>query len=361
MNVRAGNHLRKLLYGVILLFILNEALAAQISNPQENLQEIDPDLIWAQTLEGEHFNEFWTYQFYLDDGLTVYIRFSVVNFGGLKPPVTGVKLSVINFDDKIYQLTREYSLDKLVQNRKNFEFRPNPERELYFRGELPKDHMVRIRTSKNENFYDIEFHLENIAEGFQLGNGKYLVDGEEIGILTHIPYAEVSGYVAMNGVRKEVIGTAYMDHTFQNETTTRLMDSGYRFVSQEDAQNWDLLYFMLPDDAPHNQTIGYRVVNRDGVTESNSVKRIIQLVENETFGKKVGRIVAVDIGDDRSVRLLRTQDDEKFSIIDELGWVARQAARTFFGGEVIEFRGEAILMEPGYRPKEGFYNFFLVD
>lgn len=355
-----GNFLKGLI-GFLIFLAVNRPVAAQVSNPADDLESVGHEMIWAQTLKGNHFNEFWNYHFYLNDGMTAHIVFSAVDFGSLKAPVSGVKVSVVNFEGETYQLTREYSLEKLQQDRENFIFRPNPDRELYFRGELPNELTVRIRTSKNENLYDIELHLKNIANGFRLGNGIYHVDGEEIGIITHIPYAEVTGFVAMNSVRKDVFGTAYMDHTFQDETTTKLMDSGYRFVHHQDADNWELIYVMLPDHSRNNQTIGYRVVNQSGKLSSYPVNRIIQKVDSEAFGKEIARILEVDIGDKQPVRILRSKDHEKFSVFDELGWPARQAARRFLGGEVIDFRGEALLMEQGHKPKKGFYNFFLVD
>lgn len=361
MKIDVYDNFLKVLIGFLIFAAVNSPLSAQVSNPKGNLEAVGQELIWAQTLKGNHFNEFWNYHFYLNDGLTVHIVFSAVDFGGLKAPVSGVKVSAVNFEGETYQLTREYSLDKLQQDRENFIFRPNPERELYFRGELPDELTVRIRTSKNENLYDIELHLKNIANGFRLGNGIYHVDGEEIGIITHIPYAEVTGYVAMNNVRKDVFGTAYMDHTFQDETTTKLMDSGYRFVSHQDPNNWDLIYLMLPNHSRYNQTIGYRIVNQEGSISSHPVNRILQKVESEAFGKDIARILEVDIGGEQSIRILRTEDHEKFSVLDELGWPARQAARRFLGGEVIDFRGEALLMEQGHKPKKGFYNFFIVD
>lgn len=361
MIVTADNRFLRFLTGMLFFFLGHHSLNGQVSNPQGKLENIGHELIWTQTLKGKHFNEFWNYQFYLNDGLTVHIVFSAVDFGGLKPPVTGVKVSVFNLDENIYQLTREYSMDKLLQDRGNHLFRPNPERELYFKGKLPDEHMIRIGTSKDGNLYDIMLELNNIADGFRLGDGKYNVEGEEIGIITHIPYAEVTGYVAVNEVKKEVTGTAYMDHTYQNQTTSRLMDSGYRFVYHDDAKNWDLVYFMLPDNSNDGKTIGYRVVNDNGNTEHFGVNKILQRVDSNTFDRNFARIIEVDIGNGRSVRLLRTENHEKFSVFDELGWVARKAARTFLGGEVIDFRGEAAIMERGHKPKNGFYNFFLVD
>lgn len=361
MNFDVHRSQLKWLAALLILLCIGRPLSAQILNPDRDLEIAGQELIWAQTLKGKHFNEIWNYHFYLNDGLTVHIIFSVVDFGSLKSPVSGVKVSVVNFEGKTYQLTREYSLDKLLQDRENFVFRPNPERELYFRGDLSDELTVRIRTSKNGNLYDIELHLTNIAQSLKLGNGMYHVDGEDIGIITHIPYAEVSGYVAMNNNRAHVFGTAYMDHTFQNERTTKLMDSGYRFVHHQNADNWDLVYFMLPNNSSNNQTIGHRIVNHNGDISSQIVNRMIQKVESDAFGKDIARILEVDVDEGQPIRILRTEDHEKFSIFDELGWPARQVARSFLGGEVIEFRGEGLLMELSHKPKKGFYNYFLVD
>ncbi|MEX1122893.1 MAG: hypothetical protein WED82_12205, partial [Balneolales bacterium] len=59
--------------------------------------------------------------------------------------------------------------------------------------------------------------------------------------------------------------------------------------------------------------------------------------------------------------LSRSVDEEMFSVFSELNWIQRRAARAFLGGEVLDFRGEAILAEPAREPKSGNYNYFKVD
>lgn len=205
------------------IFLLAGTVQAQVINPTGELTPSQPDDIWAQTLEGSHYNEFWTYQFYLNNDLTVHITFSVANFGSLKSPVSGVQISVDGLNGNLYQLSREYSIDYLVQDHDTYMFRNRDQRELYFVGELPREHRIRINTSKDGVEYDIDLAMHNIQQGLKWDDGMYQIGDEMVGIYTHIPYASVSGYVSVDNHRQNVSGSVFMDHTFQNETTTRLL------------------------------------------------------------------------------------------------------------------------------------------
>jgi hypothetical protein len=346
---------------LLFLFFTHEQSFSQISNPGTSLNKLSSDDIWVQTLQGSYFNEFWTYHFYFENDLKVHITFSVANFGSLKSPVSGVQVSVDKINGNIYQLSREYSIEHLVQDKENHMFRNRIDRELYFEGKLPDQHRVRINTSKDGIQYNIDLNITEIAKGIKMGNGKYRVNSEEVGIFTHIPYAKASGYVDVDGTRKNVNGTVYMDHTFQNQTTTRLVDSGYRFVHHEDSKNWEVLYVLLPEDGNDRKTIGYHLSNRNGNIEIQGVKRIKQMSRRNLFGEDVARTLEIELTNSATIRLHRRSDTEKFSVLSELGRIARRAARTFLGGEVIHFRGEGVLMETGERSKRGYYNFFIVS
>lgn len=348
-----------ILLSSVLMF--SHRVDAQISNPENKITSLDPDMIWAQTLDGNHFNEFWNYQLYFDDGMKLHITFSAANFGNLKDPVTGVRLSVFNHGDNTYQLSREYPLPRLVQDKENYRFQLRDDRDLFFEGKLPDSHRVVIKTSKDGVDYHIDLKLNDIEKGFKLGDGMYKIGGEEVGIITHIPYAKASGHVTINGDRKRVNGSAYMDHTWQNRTTTQLMHSGYRFVYHQDSDNWDILYTMLPDDSKSDAMIGHRITREDGEKRYSGVNGIEVVSSKKAFGSTIPRIIDFELENESSVRLSRNEDQERFTVLGELGWVARRAARTFLGGEVIDYRGEAVLMESSKRPKHGEYNFFFVD
>ncbi|MFU8812994.1 MAG: hypothetical protein ACNA78_08495 [Balneolaceae bacterium] len=345
------------LYGLL----LTTAAPAQIANPSGELRPADPELIWAQTMEGSRFNELWNYQFYFDNGTKLYVVFNVANFGSLKSAANGVRMSVINLKGEQFQVAREYPLEELVQDREDHEFRLRSDRDMFFRGELPHEHQVVVRTQKDGNVYDIELTLHNIEPGYMWGDGRFRIGDEKIGIVTHIPYAEVTGYVQVNDLREEVTGRVYMDHTWQDIPTTSLMRSGYRFVSLNDRDNWDVFYFLLPDGSRDRQTLGYRLQKTGGEVQLSAVQRITDIHPGRAFGMNVDRIVELETNRGSSIRITRVEDQEKSSILGELGWLARRAARTFLGGDVIDFRGEAMLHEPGERPVRGEYNFFLVD
>lgn len=348
-------------FALLSLFITGNASFAQIQNPDGNLTTVPDDLIWAQTLNGSHFNEFWNYQFYFDNGMKAHILFSIANFGSLKDPVSGVRFSILQPDGTTYHISREYPISMLIQNRETYIFRPRLERELYFAGKLPDEHKIVIDTSKDGTPYHIELTFSNIVRGYKWGDGRFDIDNEEIGIVTHIPYADVSGFISVDGDLKRVNGTGYMDHTFQNQTTTRLMNSGYRFVNHTDRDNWDLLYFLLPADNRSRSTAGYRLKSENGIVSLQGIESIQETHQNEAFGKSIPRILELELEDGGSLRLYRTADQERFSILSELNWIAKRAARTFLGGEVIDFRGDATLQEPSHRPKQGHYNFFFVE
>lgn len=345
----------------ILFSLIGTIASAQISNPEGVMHSTDDDDIWAQTLEGSHFNEFWTYHFYLNNDMKVHVTFTAANFGNLKAPVSGVQFSIDRLNGELYQVSREYDLDLLVQDKETYMWRNRMARELYFIGKLPEQHKVYINTEKDDIQYTIDLDLHNIQEGIKWGDGFYNVNGEKVGMYTHIPYAEVSGTISVDGTEEKVTGTVYMDHTFQNETTTRLIHSGYRYIYHEDVNNWDLIYFMLPKNTDQNKTIGYRIRNVDGEITLNGVERILQTTDSETFGEDLPRILELQLDNGSTLRLNRTKDTEKFSVLGELGRIAKSVARRFLGGEIVHFRGDAVLMEPGSRPTRGYYHYLVVE
>lgn len=347
---------------IILLFIFPLSTVAQQAENHGNnhINNIPDDRIWAQTLEGSHYNEFWNYQFYFDNGIKLHLIYSVANFGSLKSPVSGIRASVYYPDGQVYQVSRESPIERLIQDKDEYKFMLRPDMEMYFIGKLPDEHRVVVNTSKDGNNYDIDITFNNIHEGYMLNDGNFKINGETIGIVTHIPFAEVSGHVSVNDRKEDVTGTAYMDHTHQQETTTRLMDSGFRFVHHSDRNNWDLLYSLNPNGrkaAP----VGYMLRSIDGNVELVEVESFNSVSGGRAFGKNIPRIIDFNFDDSKTKRITRTQNQEKYALLGGLGWVAKRAARTFLGGEIIDFRGEAILTEDSSIPKHGEYNFFIVE
>ncbi len=349
----------RLILTAALFFVSFGLNSAQIQNPDGELESLHADDIWAKTLEGRYFNEFWNYQLYLNNGIKAHIIFNVANFGRMKSPVSGIRVSINNLNGELYQLQREFPIERLVQDKENYEFRLRQDREIYFRGKLPEEHSIVIQTSKDGDTYDINLRFYNIQSGFRWADGNYTINNEKVGILTHIPYAEVRGHIAVNNVRRNVSGTVYMDHTYQDQMTSKLLHSGYRFISHQSPSDWDLYYFLLADGAPDLRTIGYRLQNRNGSVSLQGVNRIQRERRSDAFGEDIPRELDLRMQNGDVVRFERVTDEEKFSILRELGSFSRRVARRFLGGEVIDFRGEARLNDSGNsKPVE--YNLFMV-
>ncbi|MDZ7719101.1 MAG: hypothetical protein U5K72_09830 [Balneolaceae bacterium] len=357
------DYMKKTFYPILLIltFLNYSPVSAQFANPNGDLKPVDDDEIWAKTLEGSHYNEMWNYHFYLNDGLIVHLAFSVANFGSFKSPVSGLQMSIYNLDGELYQVSREYPINELIQDREKQLFKLHENRTILFRGKLPKEHQVHVEFTKHDVFYKVKLDFSNIHRGLKWGDGTYHIQGDDVGIITHIPYAEVRGTVAVNDVEKSVKGTAYMDHTYQDRATTDLVQSGYRFVHQQNSQNWDTLYYLLPKNNARNYTVGLRIKKENGKLSVNGTKRISRMNSSEVFDVSIARIMDLEMEKEPDIRLTRTYDYEKFSILGELGWFARRAARSFLGGEVISVRGRATLMETGNRPENGFYNFYTIE
>lgn len=343
-------------------------LMAQSSNPTGNLQPAPKEKIWAQTLSGNYFNEFWNYQFYFSNGIKVHLIFSAVNFGSLKAPVTGARVSVLFPDGELHQISREYDLGNLIQekNSRRARFQLQENRDLYFEGTLPEEHTIVFKTTKNGVRYDIHLSLQEISRGLQWDDGKFELNGSTIGLVTHIPYAKVSGHVAVNERFSEVEGTAYMDHTYQYRTTIQLMDSGKRFIWHQDPDNWIVIYCLTPRGGTtgklQKQAIGYMLRKQNGENvEIKGIERVKMTTRSRAFGVYLPSVMDLQMEDGETIRVVRTEDEEKFSILGELNWIARSAAKSYLGGEVIDVRGSASLLQEGEKPLMGDYNYFVVD
>ncbi|MEX2585243.1 MAG: hypothetical protein WD315_02540 [Balneolaceae bacterium] len=353
--------LSRLLCPAIFFLAMASISQAQITNPEGGLNRPVEESIWAQTMRGNHYNEFWNYQFYFDNGIKMHVIFSAADFGGLKSAVSGIRISIFYPDGKTYQVAREYPIERLVQDRENHRFQLHPEREIYFTGKLPKKHLLVVNTSKGGVEYDFQLSFHNIESGLQWGNGQFSIKNEKIGIITHIPYADVTGYVRVNSNRQEVRGTAYMDHTFQNQTTTKLMHSGYRFVRHRNSQNWDLVYTLRPSDNREMRAIGYYLKTRDGKIHLYGAEQAILHDMERLRSTDIASRIQIRFDNGSELEITRVNNQESYPLLGELGWLARRAAKTFLGGEVIDFRGEGIIKKRGRAPLQGEYNFFVID
>jgi hypothetical protein len=346
---------------VLILFIIAGAVQAQIANPTGSLERTSANDIWPRTMSGSQFNEFWNYQIYLNDGVKLHIVFSVNNFGSFRAPVSGVRVTAFGLSDNTYTLNREYNLDWLVLDKETYTFRNRAERDLYFTGQLPNSHRVFIETRKDGVDYLIDLEFTNIQQGFRWGDGLYKINGETVGIVTHIPYAEVKGRVEIDGKGGTVEGTAFMDQTWQTQSITRLVHSGYRVIYHGGPENWSVMNFMLPSDRDDRRTIGHRIQRNESGINLTGIHRITEMTRSRAFGKQLAQNITLELENGSSMSINRSRDDETYAMLSELPWIARRAARSFFGGEIIDFRGEVYCRVEGELPKTSEFNYFIID
>jgi hypothetical protein len=350
----------------IICFLVSMMLFQLLSVPayafqQPKLNQSKADHIFPHTLSGSTYNELWTYQFFLEDNIEITIVFSVAAFGSLKAPVSGARLSVVGLGPKTYQVLREYPIERLVLNRETHTVRLHQNRELYFEGKLPETHFVKFTTTKDDIRYDIQLRLSDIHPGYMYGDGTFRLDGSTIGMITHIPYAKVEGFVSVDGIEKNVRGTAYMDHSFQDKLVTKLLSDGYRYVFHGDRYNWEVGQFISSNSQDDTNVVGYSLQKTDGKSFIKLPERLHRTNFQSIDGHSIPRTVRIEFEGGASTTLNRQSYREKFPLFQELGRFARRAAKTFMGGEVVEFRGKADLYRSSQGTDDSFFYFFLID
>lgn len=344
---------------MFVIFLMSAVAHVSIAQSQ-GLRQTNANDFWPKTVSGSTFNELWTYQFFLEDDIEITIVYSVSGFGALKSPVSGARLSVVGLTDKTYQVMREYPIERLVLDGDTYTIRLHQNREFYFGGKLPERHFVTFATTKDDIRYDIRLEFSDIQQGFTTPDGTFTIDGHRIGLITHIPYAKVRGTVSVNGNQRTVSGTAVMDHTFQNQIATKFLKDGFRYVYHQDAKNWELGHYVSTNQRNDRDVGGFTLRQVNGETQLTEVSRINRSAFQSISGYSVPRNLRIENRDGTINTLTRVRDTEKFPLFQELGRIARRAARTFMGGEIVEFRGSAELSKTKETVGAHYY-FFVID
>lgn len=348
--------------GLVLLGLIgwNSALIGQsISVPSGEPEKTEASDIKPLNNKGSTFNEVWAYHIYLEDGTQLYVSFMLANFGTFMSPVSGARLSAINFDGEYYQVAREYPLREMDYDDEQYKLQLHPNRDIWFEGQLPESHRLRFRTTKDGIRYDIDLRFKNIQAGKRWGDGWFKVDRETIYIQSLIPYAEVVGKVSIAGTEKSVKGTAYMDHTYQSTITPRVLTSGYRYIFHgSGGKDWEIGYFLIPEDKSEtNNIIGYGLKSLNGEIQLRQPEKI-ELGSRVDF--KNGRVpgqLSVAYNPNGISKVSVIEGLERLSFLSELSGLRLRIARSYLRGEVFEYRGLGKLNEE----KQVFLNYFRVE
>lgn len=299
------------------------------------------------------YNEFWTYQLFLENGLQACLNFSRVNLGSFKDPVCGADLTLIGFKGRNYKVAREY-------DKKNFAFEEGAHRlrvheNIWLEGRLPQEHRIRFTTAKKGTSYHLELEFSEIMPGKVWGDGLFKLGSDAVGIYVHIPYAKVSGKLAINGDTAHVSGRAYMDHTFQTDLAPSLVKAGYRYVSR--AAPLEVGYFLQPL-AKHGQVpVGYGLRLENDTLKLRRPASLKVASAAKSLEVKVPTRLEIAFQDNSTAVLERGGDRYRQSLLEEFNWGEKVVIKRFMGGEVKTFKGVGKL--DATRPAG--YDFFIVD
>ena len=326
----------------------------------QSVKNITADEIFAKTLGSDQYNEYWNYQMYFDNGMSLYIQFSVSNFGRLKSSVSGIRVSMYGLDGQDYHINREYPIEDLRQDPAIHEFNINPRQmNIWFKGTLPETHQIYINTQKDGNRFKIDVNLNDIVQGVRLQDPEFLLDDHRLGMQTHIPYARVTGTVGINDNVKSVSGVAYMDHTWQYQNSSKKLNQGYRFVRLNSDSNWESIYFIEGKTDAGSKHIGYRISRTNGGSvQLQTILDIKQSDPNEIRNNRY--LITFNDGTKMSIEKHLVQDET--SIFTDLNWVTRQVMRAILGGEIKDTRGSVqISTNSGQNRRDGYFNRFKLD
>lgn len=252
----------KLLF-ILLFFPLSLQAQEGIQYPENTFQNTDSEDFLAKNLPSKYYNELWTYHVNLENGVQIINTFSINDFGTFKDRVTGVKLMVSWTDGNTYVVNKEYDPGSLINEAGSTYLRLRHDRPYWARGNFDDEHTINFQNTKDGVQYDLNLTFYDISKGKRKGDGVYKFEDNEIGMQLLIPHAKVKGFVAINGDTLEAEGVGYMDHIYQNNLSTGLIDRSYR-LKTGGAENGMVLHFITLKKDGENSPIGYGVGYQNG-------------------------------------------------------------------------------------------------
>jgi hypothetical protein len=302
--------------------------------PSGGLRPDNPVDYAPHASNGKTFNEFWTYQFLLNGGIQVQLNLSRANFGSFKDPVCGADFAVMNFLGRNAFVAREYPVKRFSWNGSRLQVHDD----IWSEGVPPRAHRLFFSTEKAGKAYLLDLTFEGMTQGVVWGDGVFqLPDNQKMALYFHIPRARVKGRLALDGDTINVRGFGWLDHTWQTQFAPKLIDAGYRYaVTSSRAEGG---YFFQKGD----KVFGY------GIREEKGKFSLLQptsltLANRTALGStSVAKRLEVNLEGRPPVSLLRTEDRQRTSFMQELSSIERFGAKMFLGGELMGFRGVALV------------------
>ncbi len=345
---------RILLTSFLLLLFTATSVSQLIENPNGEFRSIEPNDFLAKNLPSKYYNELYTYQVQLDNGVQVLYTFSINDFGSFKSRVTGGKMAVRWLDGKDYIANKEYSVDKFINKADSNIIILHPERRYWAKGSFDDEHTINFKTTKDGVAYDVRLTLYDIAKGKIWGDGVYKIRGNQFGLSILIPHAKVKGHVSINGEKIEAEGTAVMDHIYQKNLPTKLIHKSFRVKSGDD-QNGYMFNFITVKDKDELIPIGYGIRYQDGIPKKITPESIEFNESKKTHGVYLNTNIVIQPKETDEIRFEVTDHFNSYSILDELGGIKKIIAKRFLRGEVIEMNGLALV-----NGEKAFFSFMAI-
>jgi hypothetical protein len=336
----------------LLLVVLVNGALAQV--PKGEVRATVAQDIAPKEKNSDYYNEFWSYRFFLNDDIQLVLNYSRANVGNLKDPVCGADLSIANFKGKNYMVAREYPKAKFIYNPANGQL--NVHEKIWFDGLLPGAHHVRFETEKEGVAYYLDLTFSAISPSLVQGNGEYMAGGETVGMILQIPYAKVSGVLAINGDTIAVQGNAIMDHTWQTNTGPSLVKRGIRYMRYMDG-GIETAYFLHPKEGSV-PVFGYALRRINGQSELLQPTGWAVTDQGKKSGIKdwiKGLEITFNNNNNKKTNIQFKAYYQKWEMLSEFSGVTKWTVKKFMGGEFVFFRGWAVA-----EGKSGFYDNFYV-
>jgi hypothetical protein len=319
---------------IIALAAFASAAFAAVTTPVGGLRR-DALADYAPELKpGKTHNEFWTWQFLFDGGTQAQLNLSRVHFGSLKDPVCGADFALMNFRGRNHYVAREYPLSNFFWDAGQAVLRTHAN--IWTEGLPPRSQHVHFATRKDGKSYFLDLTLEKMTPGVVWGDGVFrLSGGEKVSLFMHVPRARVRGRIAIDEDTVEVKGFAWMDHSRQTQFGTRFMDAGYRYVVTEGRAEGG--YFFQDGGT----VFGYGVREEGGGLALLKPVGLAVSERGSWGGLSVPKLLDISLDGRGPLRLRRTEDRQRTSVLQELGSFERLGARVYLGGEIFGVRGLA--------------------
>jgi len=240
-------------------------------------------------------------------------------------------------DGNTYIANKEYDVSDLKTDSQNKYLRVHPDRPFWARGSFDGEHELNFKNKRDGILYDMNLTLYDISKGKVQGNGIYKTGNDEIGIYLMIPHAKVKGFVAINGDTVQAKGTAYMDHIYQNNMSTELIDKSYR-VKSGNGQNGFFMHFITLKNGSRNP-IGYGVQYKNGTASVLTPKDLRILESSSVRGINLDTKLQINCYQMDPQIVEVDKHLNTYSIMDELSGFQKFFAKRVLGGELIEMNG----------------------